>query len=250
MKGFITVFSIMLAGMPMTKGAEPLKEEKVIFEGVKYRVVKVSPDRLKVAWKGVDGKPLRSFDKVQAHYASKKQKVIFIANAGIFEPGGIPTGLHVQAGKILNPLNLKPGKGNFFLKPNGVFAIPLEEGKKAEVIVSEKATKSYRLAVQSGPMLLGNRRIHPAFNRDSKSRLHRNGVGVDREGRVVFVITEFHAGREGEVTLHGFATLFLHLGCNNALFLDGDLSKMVVHPKEKVDSNLFGAMFVVTEPEK
>jgi len=260
MKAYISVFLMIFGGMTAVEGAEALKEEKVTFEGVKYRVVKMSPDRLEIAWKGADGKPFRSFDKVQAHYAAQKRKVTFMANAGIFEPGGIPTGIHVENGKVLNPLNLKPGKGNFFLKPNGVFAIlrsketralVMEAGKYATYtrkFLDDRGKYPFRLAVQSGPMLLESTKIHPAFNRDSKSRLHRNGVGVDNKGQVVFAITEFHAGREGEVNLHGFARLFLHLGCQNALFLDGDLSKMVVNPKEKVDSNLFGAIFVITEP--
>lgn len=257
MKGFLIFSALICFGLGFVLAEKPLKQEKLEFEGVKYRVVKVPAKRLRLAWKGADGKPMRSFDLVQKHYSGQKRKVVFMANAGIFEPGGIPSGLHVQGGKLLRPLNLKPGKGNFFLKPNGVFAVHLGQAEimpssqySAYVRRHKKGPHAYpiRLALQSGPLLLHQGNIHPAFNRGSKSRLHRNGVGVDRQGRVVFAITEFHAGREGEVNLHGFARFFLHLGCQNALFLDGDLSQMVVNPKEKTESNLFGAMFVITEP--
>ena len=260
-KVFILVSAISTGALVYAE--EPLKEEKIQFEGVKYRVVRMPAGRLELAWKGTDGKPMRSFDQVQKHYAAKKRKVTFMTNAGIFEPGGVPSGLYVQGHELLRPLNLRPGKGNFFLKPNGVFAIQSTKGGARPAVIESSSYKSYveralkakdvypfRIAIQSGPLLLSQGKIHPAFNRESKSRLHRNGVGVDQQRRVVFAITEFHAGSEGEVNLHGFARLFLHLGCQNALFLDGDLSQMVVNPKEKVNSNLFGAMFVVTEPQE
>ena len=48
-------------------------------------------------------------------------------------------------------------------------------------------------AVQSGPALLLAGKKHPAFNRDSKSELLRNGVGVGANGEVIFVISD---GRE------------------------------------------------------
>ncbi|MGB1260913.1 MAG: phosphodiester glycosidase family protein, partial [Akkermansiaceae bacterium] len=203
----------------------PLVEKKIQFEGVKYRVVHIHPSQLELAWKNDTGKPLRSFPAVQAHYLKKQKKVTFVMNAGIFEPGGIPSGLHVQNGVLLRPINLRAGRGNFYLKPNGVFAIyktnrissiisPSEKyGKLHAIKVKENPGLMPTLALQSGPLLLENGKIHPAFNRSSKSRLHRNGVGIDANGMVVFAITEFYAGKAGEVNLHGFARFFLHLGC-------------------------------------
>jgi uncharacterized protein YigE (DUF2233 family) len=37
------------------------------------------------------------------------------------------------------------------------------------------------------------------------------------------------------------------LGCKNALFLDGDISQCVTNPNATVQSNQFGAMFVISE---
>ena len=49
------------------------------------------------------------------------------------------------------------------------------------------------------------------------------------------------------MNLWDFAGLFLTLGCKDALFLDGDLSQMALSPAAPVESNRFGAIFVVAE---
>ena len=65
---------------------------------------------------------------------------------------------------------------------------------------------------------------------------------MDGTGRVVFAITD-----KGQfVNFWDFAGLFLKLGCEDALFLDGDISQMVVNPGETLRSNRFAAMFVIT----
>ena len=91
--------------------------------------------------------------------------------------------------------------------------------------------------------LLIDGKRHPAFNENSTSKLHRNGVGVNAKKQLVFAITE-----PGQlVNFWDFSGLFLKLGCNNALFLDGDISQMSTNPKKPIHSNFFGAMFIVTE---
>ena len=60
---------------------------------------------------------------------------------------------------------------------------------------------------------------------------------------MVFAITAAGA----DVNFWDFAGLFLKLGCKDALFLDGDISKMAVNPDRPVASNRFAAMFVVAE---
>ena len=61
--------------------------------------------------------------------------------------------------------------------------------------------------------------------KESTSRLHRNGVGVTKEGQVIFAVTEF--GGAKYPNLFEFADLLRTLGGEEALFLDGDLSDMV-----------------------
>ncbi len=87
--------------------------------------------------------------------------------------------------------------------------------------------------------------LHPKCRRGSKNRRFRNGVGVDSKGHVVFAICQ---DRE-VINLHDFATLFRDaLDCQNALFLDGDVCRMLVSPPDKpmAMTTDLGAMFVVT----
>ncbi|HEY8990560.1 MAG TPA: phosphodiester glycosidase family protein [Luteolibacter sp.] len=218
--------------------AGEVREEIVDHAGSTFRVVRLEPARVQLVWKGEDGLPLRSFSRVQAHFARQGKTVRFLMNGGIFEPGGIPSGLYVERSNKLQPFNFREAAGNFFLKPNGLVGWT---GDRAFVATSLKGPVGW--AVQSGPMLLISGKRHPAFTAGSASRLHRNGVGVDGSGRLVFAITA--AGQM--VNFWDFAGLFEKLGCRDALFLDGDISQMAVNPSKPVDSNSFGSMFVVAE---
>ncbi len=226
-------------------------EQSVEYAGVKFRLVRVELERVELAWKNQAGEPYRTFEGVRADYAAAGRSVKFLMNAGIFEPGGIPSGLHLERGKTLHPLNLADAPGNFFLKPNGVIWIEKQPKKTAFIAPSadfaareQAANVEFEMAVQSGPLLLIHGQRHPAFREGSANKLHRNGVGVDSANRLVFAIT---AGGE-MVNLWDFAGLFLKLDCRDALFLDGDISQMEVNPKQGVESNLFGAIFVVSAP--
>lgn len=217
-------------------------EESVTHAGVKFRVVRLEPKQVRITWKDEGGVPYRSFDKVQAAFAKQGKTVRFLMNAGIFEPEGIPSGLHIEGGKTLRPLNQADAPGNFFLKPNGVCTYS-PEGPFIENCATWKPTGKESWGIQAGPMLLIDGRRHPAFKEGSVSKLHRNGVGIDAQKRFVFAITD-----QGQlVNFWDFAGLFLKLGCKDALFLDGDISKMAVNPATPVQSNQFGVMFIVVE---
>jgi uncharacterized protein YigE (DUF2233 family) len=242
----IRSLGILLSITASVLGA-PVVEESISYAGTRFRVVKTAPEHLTIVWKDAQGQPYRTFHQVQAAYAKKGAKIRFLMNAGIYEEGGIPSGLHVENGKELRPLNLANAPGNFFLKPNGVFRIDqTPAGFKASITVSEAYPKSAvpLLGLQSGPLLLSNGKRHPAFRNGSPNKLLRNGVGVDDKGQVVFAITD----RGQSVNLWDFSGLFLHLGCKDALFLDGDISQSSVNPTKPVESNRFGAMFVIADP--
>lgn len=233
----------------------PVAESTVRHAGANFKVVRAIPEDIQVVWKGLDGIPYRTFDRVQAAFSKQGKTVRFIMNAGIFEPGGIPTGLHVENRKTLHALNLADAPGNFFLKPNGViwiegvgtkpeaFIAPSKAFQKRNVTLDTMSSCGLECAVQSGPILLIDGRRHPAFNEHSTSKLHRNGVGIDAKGRVVFAMTD----RRQDVNLWDLAGLFLKLDCKNALFLDGDISQCAVNPIKPVLSNRFGAMFVIAD---
>ena len=217
-------------------------EESINSTGVKFRVVRLEPKQVQLVWNDDSGQPYRNFDRVQAAFAKQGKSVKFLMNAGIFEPGGIPSGLHIEGGKTLRPLNLADAPGNFFLKPNGVCGFT-PGGPFIGNCATWKATGKEAWAIQAGPLLLIDGQRHPAFRDGSISKLHRNGVGVDRQGRFVFAMTD----KDQLVNFWDFAGLFLKLSCKDALFLDGDISKMAVNPDKPIQSNRFGAIFVVAE---
>ena len=245
-----------LAGISLTNSsAADLREEQIQFAGVAFRVVRIAPEKLQVVWKDAQGQPYRTFGRVQAAFKHQHKALKFIMNAGIFEVGGIPCGLHIETGKEAHPINLADAPGNFFLKPNGVLWIEATSAASEARIASSPdfvkrqqgvgflSSRWIQTAVQSGPLLLIDGKRHPAFTEGSQNRLHRNGVGVDGKGQLVFAIT----AKDQTVNFWDFAGLFLSLGCRNALFLDGDISQMAVNPSRPVESNQFGAMFVVAE---
>jgi uncharacterized protein YigE (DUF2233 family) len=211
--------------------------------GTVFLTYEAKPAEIDLFWKDSSGERFGQFSKLQEHLRADGRRVAFIMNAGIFEDGGVPSGLCVIDGKVLHPLNLSPGAGNFFLKPNGVFYI---DARGAHVVTSEEYARlkpHARLATQSGPLLLRNGKVHPAFRADSRNYLHRNGVGVRPDGTVVFAITEF--GQPRYANLHEFAEFFRSQGCPDALFLDGDISRMFVTPGDIPPSNYFGAIFAI-----
>jgi len=235
------VVAFALSGMRTFAG----EDSKIVAGGVTYLVYRCQPEEVRLFWRDADEKPIGQFSRLQTILAERGRRLEFAMNGGIFEPGGIPTGLHIENGQELRPLNRSNGTGNFYLKPNGVFCV---SGKSARILETEefaRAGLNPRFALQSGPLLLHHGGIHPAFIKDSPNRLHRNGVGIDAEGRVVFAITVFD--ERNRVNLYGFAEFFRSLGCRDALFLDGDISMAVVNPKGPLTPvNHFGAILAVT----
>src|SRR5690606_20511821 len=92
--------------------------------------------------------------------------------------------------------------GNFFLKPNGVLVITDKGARVVETSEFQKIKERVSLATQSGPMLVHQGKLHPAFNAGSESRLYRNGVCTPTPHEVVFV------NSEDPINFHEFATYF------------------------------------------
>ena len=199
------------------------------FAGKRYAICRVdlTKQHLDLFWRDGNKRPFKSFTAVNQWLRGRKRQLIFAMNAGMYREDFSPVGLYVEHGQQLRPLNLASGKGNFCLKPNGVFALTRRVGASvpdAHIIESSRypsISKSTVLATQSGPMLVIGGKLHPAFRRTSTSRLIRNGVGVVSPQKVVFVIAE------DPVNFHEFAVLFRDgLSCPNALFLDGNISSL------------------------
>lgn len=223
------------------------------YEGAKYHLFRVDQaewSRLQLAWLGADGKPLGDFNGLRRELAAKGQKIYFATNAGIFERGPKPCGLTICEEKTLVELNVRPGEGNFYMKPNGVFFLDDQKGPGVmEAAEFGRSGLRPRLATQSGPLMLRGGVIHPAFNINSPNKRLRNAVGVHKKDRqIIFAMSERDDARTGTVTFHQFCRFYLHLGCLDALYLDGDISDMLVEPPAdaKLTPNTFAGMFYIS----
>jgi len=234
------VFGLLLVGVR----APAQQIVTTTFAGKRYVICRVdlTKDRLDLFWRDGNKQPFKTFDAVNQWLRPKRRQLLFAMNAGMYREDYSPVGLYVEHGKQLRPLNLANGKGNFCLKPNGVFALTKRAGNgrvgasvpDAHVIESSRypaLSKSTTLATQSGPMLVIGGKLHPAFRRASTSRLVRNGVGVPSPQKVVFVLAE------DPVNFYEFAVLFRDgLSCPNALFLDGSVSSLYSPPLHRNDA--------------
>jgi clan AA aspartic protease (TIGR02281 family) len=165
----------------------------------------------------VQNKENLSHEDFIAEYSNNNDSIYFATNACISNLDGSPVGLFIANKEELNPLNLKDGNGNFYLKPNGVLSISKSDVQICESSISNKLpTPMY--AVQSGPLLLNQGFIHPMFDINSKNRNIRCGVGIYSEkGKRYLLFVKSNA----KVSFYEFATFFKEkFKCADALCLE------------------------------
>ena len=162
-------------------------------------------------------------------------------NGGMYKKDNSPQGLFIENKKTLSFIDTSDGEGNFYLKPNGVFYITSDNipfvCKTGDFIDNGKI----KFATQSGPMLLNDGQIHTAFKNGSKNLNIRNGVGILPNNKIVFAMSKI------EISFYDFAKYFQSLGCKNALYLDGFVSRTYLPEKKwiQTDGN-FGVIIAVT----
>lgn len=203
--------------------------------------VDVKKQHLRLFWKDEKGKRFESIENLKLYTASKNLKLDFAMNAGMYKVDHSPQGLYIEKQKVLSPLDTTKADGNFYLKPNGVFYITTK--KTAVICTTEnfKNNKEIEFATQSGPMLVIDGQIHSAFKEGSKNLNIRNGVGILPNGNVVFVLSK------KEINFYDFANYFKTLGCKNALYLDGFVSRAYLPSQNWIQTDGdFGALFAVT----
>jgi uncharacterized protein YigE (DUF2233 family) len=174
--------------------AEPCRNES--FADTSYIVCSfdLTKEDLRMFWRGEDGRPYRTFAALAVDLKAKGTSLRFAMNGGMYQDDLRPVGLYIENGRELIP--------NFYKKPNGVFYIGngkvgiLETGR----FLARRPESNF--ATQSGPMLVIDGAIHPAFIVDSNDRKPRNGVGVSSPTEVHFVITQ------GWVNFYEFAHFF------------------------------------------
>lgn len=177
------------------------------------------------------------------NFARLGPSVLFSMNAGMYLRDLHPQGLFVEDGRTISRLNTATGEGNFHLMPNGVLAITQSGATRVVPSQTYRPTSDLAFATQSGPMLVINGALHPAFSENGTSRYVRNGVGVREDGVVVFAISR------DKVSFGRFARLFRDaLHCPNALYLDGFVSALANDNEVVVGGNYQAGPIVSVTP--
>jgi uncharacterized protein YigE (DUF2233 family) len=215
-----------------------------VFEEARFTVCDPGRAKIELVAAGPSEGAIRRLADLEQKLGPRAGSVAFAMNAGMYDEDGRPIGLAIVDGKQKHAVNRREGGGNFHLMPNGVFQV--HQNGRAEIVPTSawKPSKAVRLATQSGPMLVIDGKLHPAFEDDGMSRNTRNGVGIAPNGRAIFVIS-------GEPVSFGkFARLFRdRLKARNALFFDGAVSALSDPANGRRDvTKPLGPMIVVFKP--
>lgn len=218
----------------LTSGpAWALECRDIAYQGNSYAICETNPgaDELRLFLNDAQGEVLGQFTTVDTMLASEGKRLAFAMNAGMYHSDRAPVGHYVENGQEYMRVIPNAGPGNFGLLPNGVFCIRDGRADVIETLRFIDETPSCTFATQSGPMLVIDGSLHPRFLVDSTSRYIRNGVGTSEDGtRAVFAISR------NSVTFHEFGSLFRdHLNTPNALFLDGNISRLYAPELDRSD---------------
>ncbi len=198
---------------------------------------------LKMYWKNEKGEIIKNLRNLKTQVEQNGDELLFAMNGGMFMENFSPLGLYVENGKLLRRLNTADAKGNFYLKPNGVFYITTDTHAVVVKTSDFQRDSTIVYATQSGPLLLIDGKIHEAFQQESTNLNIRNGVGILPDGKVLFAISK------KEINFYNFALFFQKMGCKNALYLDGFVSRAYFAEKgfsHQTDGN-FGVMIGVSK---
>lgn len=210
-----------------------------------YVIYEVNPKEqpIKMYWKDGKGSVIRSLGNLKEVLANRNEKLVFAMNGGMFEPNNAPKGLYIENDKQLQAIDtLVGGAGNFYLQPNGVFYLTKENQAQVVSTTLFQANTTIKYATQSGPMLLVDGQVNKAFTPGSTNLNIRNGVGVKPTGEVVFALSK------KKVNFYDFALFFQKMGCTNALYLDGFVSRAYLPSKNwKQTDGDFGVLIAVSE---
>ena len=219
----ILLIPVLIGGM-LTGGAPGLVRPGQNAEIVSY-IVDVRKQDLQFFWKNDSGEIIGNFRRLKDQLARKHKSLVFAMNGGMFKADHSPVGLFIQQQKVITPLDTASGEGNFYLKPNGVLYITMDNTVGICRTTDFPGAGAVRFATQSGPMLVVDGQLHPAFRAGSANVNIRNGVGLLPGNRLLFAISKT------PINFYDFASYFKAQGCTNVLYLDGFVSRAYVPEK-------------------
>ena len=206
---------------------------------------KIPEDDIRLFLYDKTGNIYGQFQKLDNFLQEERLNIVFATNGGMYHADRSPVGMYVENFKKVSPLIIGDGPGNFGLLPNGVFCF---NKKEFMILETEKFARSKiqcQYATQSGPLLVIDGEIHPKFIKNGTSKFVRSGVGISRDGsKAIFLISN------QAVNFHHFASTFLdRLEIDNALYLDGNISRLYSPKLNRIDFGFdIGPVIAVVAP--
>ena len=104
------------------------------FERAAYTIGEVDLHKhtVRLYWNRSDGTPYAYLSALPRSLEGGTGRMLFATNAGMFDSNLKPVGLYVEQGRELVHANTKSGRGNFHMKPNGIFYISAGRAAVAE----------------------------------------------------------------------------------------------------------------------
>lgn len=237
-KIFILTILFFIATAIIFVFAESRKSVEDLF--VSY-IVDTKKQDIKFYWKNDKQENFKSILNLKNWLDKHHKQLVFAMNAGMYKQNNSPQGLFIENQKQIIPLDTTNGSGNFYLQPNGVFSITIDNLPVICTTPNFIDNGKVKYATQSGPMLVIEGQIHSAFKEGSTNLNIRNGVGILPDNKIIFAMSK------KQINFYAFADYFKKKGCKNALYLDGLVSRTFL-PKQnwtQTDGN-FGVIIGVT----
>ena len=206
---------------------------------------KIPEDDIRLFLYDKTGNIYGQFQKLDNFLKEERLNIIFATNGGMYHADRSPVGMYVEKFKEFSPLIISDGPGNFGLLPNGVFCFNKKEFLILETKKFARSKIQCQYATQSGPLLVIDGKIHPKFIKNATSKFIRCGVGISRDGlKAIFLISN------QPVNFYHFASTFLdHLEIDNALYLDGNISRLYSPKLNRIDFGFdIGPIFAAVAP--
>lgn len=233
----ISLLILVAAGIFVYAQKVKVKDDRFI-----TYIIDTEKQEMKLYWRNDKNENFKSLQNLKNWLEKNNKTLIFAMNGGMYKQDNSPQGLFIENKKSITPLNISSGSGNFYLKPNGVFYITINNLPAISSTANFNDKWKVKYATQSGPMLVINGKIHTAFKEGSTNLNIRNGVGILPNNKVVFVMSK------KKINFYDFANYFKSLGCKNALYLDGLVSRTYLPEQNwiQTDGN-FGVIIGVTK---